>query len=384
MSVSTEQTLDERYHEARRVTWAGAVVNVTLAIAKILLGWIGHSQALIADGIHSISDLVSDAMVLVAAKHASHGADAEHPYGHARFETAATVFLGVLLLTVAAGIALDAGRRLLEPAQLLAPGVLALVGVIGSIVIKEWLYHYTMRVAARTRSSMLRANAWHHRSDAISSIVVLFGIIGVMLGFPYLDAAAAITVALMIAKIGWDLGGRSLRELVDTALDPDRVTAIREAILSVNGVAALHLLRSRRMGADALVDVHILVDPTVSVSEGHHIGEAVRSRLIGEFDEISDVTVHVDPEDDERVDPSLALPLRDEVVQQLHERWSAIPIAQRIEEINLHYLDGRIQVDVVLPLSVLDERSAAKRIEELLRKPLRGMKRFGSLRLYFS
>ncbi len=350
-----------RYAETRRVTLVGAVINVILSLLKVLFGIIGQSAALVADGIHSFSDLISDGVVLYAAKLGSEHADERHPYGHARIETVATVAVGVLLMLVAAGIAWDAIARMVDPTRLLHPTLLALGTAVVSVVAKEALFHYTMRVARQQRSNLLRANAWHHRTDAISSVVVIVGIGGAMAGFDYLDAVAAVIVGLMIAKAGWDLAAESIHELVDTALEPERLEAIRNAILEVEGVGALHMLRTRRMGSEALVDVHIMVDPTISVSEGHQLSEKVRWHLIHTIDEVADVTVHIDPEDDEVAAPSMHLPLREKMVARLRECWTGIAHADDIEAITLHYLDGRIEVEVLLPLDLAGGDLAALR-----------------------
>jgi len=260
----------KRRHEIMRVTLVGSVFDLLLGISKIIGGFLSNSTALIADGVHSLSDLVTDFIVLYASSQAHREADAEHPYGHGRFETLATVVLGLALFGVAIGISWDAVSRLFHPEKLWQPGVLALVIAAISIVVKEALYHYSMTIAKKYRSNMLKANAWHSRSDAISSVIVVVGVAGSMAGLDYLDAIAAVGVALMIAKISWGLVWHSVRELIDTGLEPERVEAIRNSILNVDGVKALHILRTRRMGSDALVDVHIQVPPTISVSEGHH------------------------------------------------------------------------------------------------------------------
>lgn len=372
-----------RYRAVFRVTVVGAAINVVLAGAKILFGVIGQSQALVVDGVHSLSDLASDAMVLVAARHGSRDADEDHPYGHARVETAVTVGLGVLLIAVGAGIGYDTGSRLFVPRELLHPDLLTLVVAVLSIVSKEGLYHYTMHAARRARSNLLQANAWHHRSDAISSVVVAIGIGGTMAGLPYLDAVAAVIVALMIAKIGWDLSWQSLRELVDTGLDREQVAAVKREILAVDGVQALHLLRTRRMGRDALVDVHILVDPKVSVSEGHQISEIVRRRLVRRFDEISDVLVHIDPEDDEATMCSRDLPLRDEMLDRLHRQWRGFDEARRIDRVTLHYLEGRVDVEVVLPLDVVADLPAAQALARALARRAKALDGVGEVRVHF-
>ncbi len=359
MNDSPEKTARQHRHdETVRITVIGAVVDFLLAVVKIVVGFLAHSQSLIADGIHSLSDLLTDGVVLVAARHAHQDADEDHPYGHGRFETIATVALGIALMGLAVGIALDAVYRLVEGEPHALPGIAALVVAGLSVLSKEILYRYTVFVARRHNSPMLKANAWHHRSDALSSVVVLFGVGGAMAGHWYLDGLAAIGVGLMIAKIGWDLAWNAVRELVDTALEPERVEAIRKAILDVDGVVSLHFLRSRRMAGEALVDVHIQVSPTISVSEGHYVSETVRRRVIGQIDEVTDVMVHIDPEDDEAVPSPPDLPLRGELLERLQRHWREIEAAREIRDVTLHYLEGRIQVILHLPVETLAETSA--------------------------
>ena len=350
-----------RYRETIKVTLIGSVVDLLLGVFKIQFGFLSQSQALIADGIHSLSDLATDAIVLYAAKHSHTEADEEHPYGHGRFETVATVGLGIALLVVAIGISIDATLRLFNPEKLIIPSMGALIVAAISIVSKEAIYHYTMHVARKYKSNMLRANAWHSRTDAISSVVVLVGVAGSMAGLWYLDAIAAIGVGLMIAKIGWDLAWHSIRELVDTGLDAERVEAIREIILAVDGVVSLHILRTRRMAGEALVDVHIQVAPHISVSEGHYVSETVRARIIKEIEEVTDVMVHIDPENDEVTPPNTGLPLRRKLMAQLEDQWRGLEAASRIEEVTLHYLEGQIQVELKLPLAILEGNAQVSR-----------------------
>ncbi len=369
MSPSSEHaplSHDERYREARHVTLVGSAVDLVLGVTKIFVGFVGNSQALIADGVHSLSDLATDIIVLFAMKHGSRAADEEHPYGHGRIETLATVVLGVALLAVAIGIAYDASLRLLNPELLPQPGWLALSVATISIVAKEAIYHYTLRVANRLNSQLLRANAWHSRSDAISSLVVVIGVIGAMNGVVWLDAVAAITVGAMVGKIGIGLAWHSSQELIDRAMEPEQVTNIRTAILSVNGVKALHMLRTRRMANDGLVDVHILVEPKSSVSEGHLISERVRQAVMEKVDGITEVMVHIDPEDDEVSAPSHGLPMRDEVLTLLRQRWQDIEEASNIEHVRLHYLDGKIHVEVSLPLEKMRDIDQARALAQQL------------------
>jgi len=380
-SQNVSEVAGARYRIIRKVTLVGSVFDLLLGVAKILIGISAHSQALVADGIHSLSDLGTDVLVLFAAKHAQHAADEEHPYGHGRIETVATVALGMGLTVVAAGICFDAARRLLAPDLLLHPKLSALVIAFVSVVVKEAIYQYTASAARRLRSRMLHANAWHSRSDAISSIVVIIGVGGAMAGLPWLDAVAAVVVAVMIAKIGWDLLWKSLQELIDTALDSEQVGTIRDVILGVPGVRALHMLRTRRSGNDALVDVHILVEPTLSVSEGHQIGESVRSRLLDEIDEVADVTVHIDPEDDELVPPGSDLPPREQVLQALDEQWQGLGLDLDIRDVVLHYLGGKIHVDVVLPLEASVPAAAA--LTEKLAQAAQQLVYVGDVQIYY-
>lgn len=339
---------DSRYLAIRRVTLVGSVLDFVLAVAKVVVGYGANSQALIADGIHSFSDLVTDVMVIFAAKHGSQDADEDHPYGHGRFETIATVLLGMALIGVALGIAWDSFDRMFHPEELSIPGMLAMAVAAVSVLSKEWIYHYTMHVAIKVRSDMLKANAWHSRSDAISSIIVVVGIGGAMAGLPYLDAIAAIGVAIMIAMIGWKLAMQSVHELVDSALDAERVLLIRKMILDIDGVVRVHELRTRKMGGEALMDLHIEVDPHLSVSEAHFISECVRQKVVNEFDEILDVLVHIDPENDEVSRPSSGLPPRKEVEAQLRQVWAGEVDVAKIERITLHYLAGSIEVELLM------------------------------------
>lgn len=350
---------DERYALTRQVTLVGAALDFCLAVAKIIGGTLAHSQALIADGIHSLSDLITDGFVMFAAKHAHTKPDAEHPYGHERIETVATVALGTILILVSIGIAFDSLQRLFDPETLIIPAWWAITIATASVILKESIYHYTMHAARRARSQLLAANAWHSRSDAASSVVVIVGVGGALLGLDYLDALAAVVVAGMIGRVGYRLARQGVAELIDTALEPEQVAAIRAALLEIDGVRDLHMLRTRRMGPKSLVDVHVLLqDPRLSVSEGHHISEAARARLMSKFHDIDDVTIHIDPEDDEKASVGAHLGLRTEIETRLRAAWADIPEAASIRRVTLHYLDEQIEVEVELPLSLAETPDA--------------------------
>ncbi len=376
-------TPQQRKQETNRITLWGVAVNLVLAVIKITGGIIGQSQALLADGIHSLSDLASDAMVLLAVKHAGEDADEDHPYGHARYETLATVALGILLITVAGGIAYDAILRLEHPDEIAVPALFTLIIAAISIISNEGLYHVTRAVAQKIRSPLLEANAWHHRSDAVSSIVVLVGIAATYIGYPMLDAIAAILVALMIAKIGLDLSRQSVQELVDTALEPEMVEQIKQTILSIDDVRQLHMLRTRRMGHNALVDVHIQVSPKLSVSEGHHITESVETSLKHKFEEVNDVTVHIDPEDDEITASCKHLPLRSELLLTLSNEWAKHDVLKNIDNVTLHYLDGHVHVEACLPLHCLQDLEDADSLKQDFAQMNSHMNYISKSHLYF-
>jgi hypothetical protein len=214
-------------------------------------------------------------------------------------------------------------------------------------------------------------------------MIVMVGILGSMAGLNYLDAIAAVGVALMIAKIGWDLAWSSIRELVDEGLEPEKVKEIETVITSVDGVMALHMLRTRRMGGDALVDVHIQVPPRVSVSEGHQISEIVRSKVIKTIDEVSDVMVHIDPEDDEMATPCGKLPLRQKAKQELQQRWQDLDQFIDLDSVILHYLDGRIDVELTLPLEQFPDQQAMREISGRLQAGLAGSEVFRQVKVRF-
>ncbi len=387
MSAESHAHLDTgstaRYEASRRVTLVSVAWNLLLTVAQVVVGLVGNSQALVADGMHTLSDLVTDFMVLFALKHGRKAADEEHPYGHARIETAVTLLLGIILFGVGLAIAARAGLRLYATEVFVAPSAITLWVAAATLAAKEGLFRYTLRVAERYDSAMLRANAWHHRSDAISSLIVVAGIGGSLIGFGYLDSVAAIVVAAMVTKVGFDLGRQALQELIDTGVPAETLEAIRRAIHAVNGVKALHQLRTRRIGGQALVDVHILVDDRLSVTEGHQIGETVRARLMHDVAGVADVMVHIDTEEDLAETTCARLPLRDEVLARLGRYFAGIPEARVIEHVTLHYRGGRIDLELLLPFGLCPDAEAVLRLAERFAESLRPDRDFGQIELRF-
>ena len=288
------QERSARANAAARSTWISVVVNLLLTIVQIATGVFARSQGLVADGIHSLSDLVSDFVVLLASHHSRKEADADHPYGHHRFETAASLALGVLLLAVGVGMLWSAFRKLETPDEVAQVHLIALWIALGALLAKEALFRYMLAVAKRVKSSMLVANAWHARSDAASSLVVAIGIIGNLAGYPILDPIAALIVGFMVSRMGWVFGWEALHDLMDRSADAQEVEAIRRTIVDTPGVLGLHDLRTRKMGDMIVVDAHIEVDATQSVEAGHDIAVRVRQRVLREH-RVINLMAHVDP-----------------------------------------------------------------------------------------
>ncbi len=284
----------ERAAAASRSTWVSVVVNLALTSIQIVAGVLTKSHGLIADGIHSLSDLVADFVVLLANHHSKKDADADHPYGHHRYETAASLVLGALLLAVGLGMLWSAFLKLERPEAVQKVHVAALWVAGGALVAKELLFRYMLSVAKRVKSSMLVANAWHARSDAASSLVVGVGIIGNLAGYPILDPIAAAIVGFMVAKMGWEFGWDAMHDLMDRAIDDEEVAAIRKTLEETVGVQGVHDIRTRKMGDMIVVDAHIEVDATLSVETGHDIAVQARSRVLQRH-RVLNLMTHVDP-----------------------------------------------------------------------------------------
>ncbi len=373
--------LSQARAEATRVTVIGMCLDIILGLGKIVGGVLTQSFALVTDGIHSLSDAVTDIFVLVVARYSHAEADAEHPYGHGRFETLGTIGMGIVFFITAGIILYDSIMRLRDPSALPIPEISGAAIAALSIAGKEWIYQYTMRVARKLNSSLLKANAWHSRTDAISSIAVLFGLLGAQQGYPWMDVAAAAFVALIIAKVGWELCADSLRELVDTAVSPARQQQLRECILSVEGIRGITELRSRLSGGKMILEVHLLVSPRISVSEGHQLGELVRRTLIGRFSDVSEVLPHIDSEEHDPAAPEADLrgdlPERNWLLERVRERWHSLLSEEEIERVALHYLEAGIEVDLML-----ESDEVAAEMTDKLASALSDLNSITRLRIY--
>lgn len=284
----------DRYAAGRKSTWVSVAVNVVLTVLQVGAGVFSGSQGLIADGIHSLSDLVSDFVVLLAGHYSRKAADADHAYGHQRYENAASLALGSLLLAVGVGMLWAAFQKIQAPHALQPVHQLALWVALGTLAAKEILFRYLLAIAEKVRSSLLVANAWHARSDAASSLVVALGIGGNLLGFPLLDPIAALVVGLMVGRMGWRFFWTALNDLMDHAVSEEEAAAIAATLRATPGVLGIHDLRTRRMGDMAIIDVHLEIDGQQSVAHGHAIAVLARRRVL-DVHRVLDVMTHVDP-----------------------------------------------------------------------------------------
>lgn len=285
--------LPERQQAARKSTLVSALVNVCLSAGQVVAGMVAGSQGLIADGIHSLSDLLADFVVLLANRHSHKEADDDHQYGHQRYETGASLFLGLSLLAVGIGMVWNAADKVIHPSTTPVQW-LALYVALTALIAKEALFRYMLAVAERVRSSMLVANAWHARSDAASSLVVALGIIGALAGHPVLDAIGALVVGLLVLKMGWQFGWEALHDLMDRAVSEEEYRQIHDIIRATPGVLGAHDLKTRKMGDMIIVDVHIEVDGNATVRQGHDIAFEAAKRVKATLP-VLDVMTHLDP-----------------------------------------------------------------------------------------
>ena len=290
-----------RQKEIYKVTVLGGVANLLLVGFKFMAGIAGRSGAMIADAVHSVSDLVTDVVVLVFVKLSSKPQDSSHDFGHGKFETIASLFIGLALAAAAVGIVVEGATKLarwLQGEDLPSPGKIALWGALVSIVIKELCYQYTYRKGKKLESQVVIANAWHHRSDALSSVGAAVGIAGaIFLGdrWTVLDPLASVVVGAMLVKVAWDLLGPSIGELTEQSLPEETEKEILKLIESVDGVADPHNLRTRRIGSNIAAEVHIRMDGNLTLNEAHEKASAIE-RLYGErFGKDSHIIIHMEP-----------------------------------------------------------------------------------------
>ncbi len=360
----------QRLVKGERIVYIGLLTSLLLTILKGIGGIIGHSGALIADAIHSLSDFLSDILVLIGLRVAERPVDETHPYGHGRIETIATFILGIILGMVGFGIAYKSVVAIISGSKY-DPSLIALLISLASIISKEILYRYTIKVSIRINSQALKANAWHHRSDALSSVAVFIGIAGARLNPAWwiLDPLAAVAVALLIIKVSADICWGAMSDLADTAVNKETRSHIEEAVCSVAGVLGLHGLKSRHVGNEIFVDIHIEVSPRISVTEGHYIASLAREAVLRQIHNIGDVHIHIEQEGS---DPNkISKTASDEIIEKnIYQTAKSVDGIMGLHglKIRTHGKDICLEVDIEVDpyLQVIQGHELAKKFRQKL------------------
>lgn len=292
-----EMTLSEQNERlAMRVSANSMAVNILLSVFKLFAGVAAHSGAMVSDAVHSASDVFSTVVVMIGIKISGKDSDEEHPYGHERFECVAAILLSVVLCITGIGIGITGIEHIKESRQLAAPGLLAMAAAVISIAVKEGMYWYTRIAAKKINSSALMADAWHHRSDALSSVGSLVGIAGARLGYPVCDSIASIVICVFIVKASYDIFKDSVDKMTDKACNREQVEAMRQVILGEEGVLGIDKLQTRLFGSKVYVDIEICADSSKSLTEAHKIAERVHDEIERQFGDVKHCMVHVNPE----------------------------------------------------------------------------------------
>ena len=280
---------------AMHVSRVTILINFLLSVLKLLAGVIARSGAMVSDAVHSASDVFSTVIVIIGMKAASKASDKKHPYGHERMECVAAIVLAVVLLITGLFIGYEGVQKILSPQDLPVPGLLALIAAVLSIVVKEAMYHYTRKAADQIRSEALRADAWHHRTDALSSIGALIGIGGAKLGFPVLDPVASLVICLMIGKAAYDIFRDAIDKMVDVSCDEETEAAIQDLALRHDGVKKVDAMLTRQFGNRIYIEMEIAVDGCLPLSQAHGIAEKVHTDIEAAFPQVKHIMIHVNP-----------------------------------------------------------------------------------------
>ena len=280
---------------ANKVSIITIILNLALSLFKFIIGFVGHSQALVSDAVHSASDVVSTIAVMFGVNMSAKKSDSSHPYGHERIESIFSIILAMMLFITGLGIGITAIKTIISGAEIAIPEKITLVAAIVSIGVKEWMYHFTKRTAIKIDSSSLLADAWHHRSDALSSIGSLIGIGGALLGFKICEPIASIVICIFIAKASIEIFMDAVNRLIDRACSDEEIEEIRKYIMEIDGVKRIDSLMTRRFGSKIYVDLEIAEDPDITLREAHDIAERVHDNIENKIENIKHCMIHVNP-----------------------------------------------------------------------------------------
>ena len=356
--------MTERDRVARRVTIVGAIVNILLAALKAVAGVITASASLIADAIHSIGDLASDFVVYIAILLGSREADENHQYGHRRYETLASLIVGLMIIAAGIGLGYEMINRIQDSSSWEVPGQLAMAAAAVSILVKEILYRYTYNAGVKQNHPLMQANAFHHRTDALSSLVVLIGLVATEFGITVGDLAAALVVSFMLARAGLKIVYEALLEVSEAGVDPETYSLMEKTIRETDGVIDMHLLRTKTIGGEIFAESHAQVNPYISVTQGHEIAHRIVERVEAVVPALKELTVHIDPEDDEHDSPEL--PNCSQLEEMIRNIWSNEYESSELQAVTLHILHSGVEAVLrVSPESEAELESISEQITSL-------------------
>ena len=363
-----------------KVTLVGAGSNLFLSSIKFIGGILGNSTAMIADAFHSLSDLLTDGVVLLTHKIGQIPKDEDHPYGHGRAETIGATVVGSIIILAGFGLGYEVWKTIESGLEKIPNWIAAFIAGL-SILIKEGLFHYTRIAGEQLKSPSIVANAWHHRSDAVSSIAALIGVVGALNGHPIMDPLAGGVVAVIIIKFGYDIAAGGVRDLMDTALSEEKTREIHEVLKSIPQVIRYHDLRARGIGGEVLMDVHVQVKNDLTVSEGHTIAETVRRKLIKTLDNVQDVLVHIDPEDDDLIVPVYSTD-REALKKLIGPLLLETESITEMTKMQLHFFQGKNIVDLFIRMDQNQTTEERDRTLQHLKKRLESEKQIDEINFY--
>jgi cation diffusion facilitator family transporter len=351
-----------------QVVLVGAAINLLLSLIKGIAGFMTGSVALISDAGHSLGDLITDVIAWFSLRLSRQPRDENHPYGHGKFETMGT--LSVAFFLVATGVFLlgESIDAILNPTD---TGAWALAAAVISVALNEWLYHYSMRVARKIRSRVLEANAWHHRTDSLTSVVAFAGIGLNLLGLPAWEGWMAALISCFVVWIGVSLGYQAVQELLDRSVGPELIGKLEQSLWRIDGVVDSHELRARRMGGDVLVDLHVQVPPDITVSHGHQIAEQVRSQLLAADPAVTEVLVHIDPEADDKYETPQVQDV-DDPENLVRTLVAGVEWVQSVSNVLCHFISGRLEIQLHIEVEPTLRVLEASAIASQVRKALEG------------
>lgn len=358
---------------ALQITWVNLFLNLSFTVLQLFVGYWQNSTVLMADAGHTFADSITDIVAIWALQMSNLPKDSNHPYGHGKFETLGTLFVSIFLVLTGLTIGYQA---FVNTHSALTPGFWAMVVAFLTIVLKESMYQVTFRIGERTDNNLLKAGAWHHRSDALSSVVTLLGIVFARYGLPIMDPIAAMLIAILIIRTGIKIGLGSVRELSDETVEQNLLEQLKSVLNAILGVEKYHQIRARKMGHYYIVDLHIQVNSLMSVSAAHQVAERVRMAILQKLPKVNEVLVHVDAEDDTDEKMTQLMRPQFEIEKDIREALAQIPQIYGISHILCHYLQGHVTVQLEI---VVDPNLRVFEVQNIARQARQKVEAIGDI-----